>query len=366
MKKSKFTEAQIAFVLKQAEDGTAVGEVCRKAGISEATFYNWRKRYAGLMPSEMKRLRQLEEENGKLKRIVADLSLDKAMLQDVLSKKPLTPARKRSLVDEIRATWKVSIRKTCDALRVDRSLYHYKSRRGEQADLQLRIKEICETRVRYGYRRVHILLRREGWDVNPKRIYRLYKEMGLQLRNKTPKRRVRAKLRDDRMAATSTNQVWAMDFVHDQLATGRKIRILTIVDTFSRYAPAVDPRFSYRGEDVVMTLEKVCREIGYPRTIRVDQGSEFISRDLDLWAYQKDVVLDFSRPGKPTDNAFIESFNGKFRAECLNAHWFMSLDDARSKMEDWRRDYNEVRPHSAIGNKPPISLMNASGAAGPP
>ncbi|GGA65726.1 putative transposase [Pelagibacterium lentulum] len=251
-------------------------------------------------------------------------------------------------------------------MRVDRSLYHYKSRRGEQADLQLRIKEICETRVRYGYRRVHILLRREGWDVNPKRIYRLYKEMGLQLRNKTPKRRVRAKLRDDRMAATSTNQVWAMDFVHDQLATGRKIRILTIVDTFSRYAPAVDPRFSYRGEDVVMTLEKVCREIGYPRTIRVDQGSEFISRDLDLWAYQKDVVLDFSRPGKPTDNAFIESFNGKFRAECLNAHWFMSLDDARSKMEDWRRDYNEVRPHSAIGNKPPISLMNASGAAGPP
>ena len=219
-------------------------------------------------------------------------------------------------------------------MKVDRSLYHYKSRRGEQADLQLRIKEICETRVRYGYRRVHILLRREGWDVNPKRIYRLYKEMGLQLRNKTPKRRVRAKLRDDRMAATSTNQVWAMDFVHDQLATGRKIRVLTIVDTLSRYAPVVDPRFSYRGEDVVRTLEKVCGEIGYPKTIRVDQGSEFISRDLDLWAYQKDVVLDFSRPGKPTDNAFIESFNGKFRAECLNAHWFMSLDDARTKMED--------------------------------
>lgn len=202
--------------------------------------------------------------------------------------------------------------------------------------------------------------------MNPKRIYRLYKEMGLQLRNKTPKRRVRAKLRDDRMAATSTNQVWAMDFVHDQLATGRKIRVLTIVDTFSRYTPAVDPRFSYRGEDVVLTLEKVCRKIGYPKTIRVDQGSEFISRDLDLWAYQKHVVLDFSRPGKPTDNAFIESFNGKFRAECLNAHWFMSLDDARTKMEDWRRDYNEVRPHSAIGNKPPISLMNVSGAAGPP
>lgn len=133
-----------------------------------------------------------------------------------------------------------------------------------------------------------------------------------------------------------------MDFVHDQLATGRKIGILTIVDTFSRYAPAVDARFSYRGEDVVRTLEKVCRKIGYPKAIWVDQGSEFIFRDLDLWAYQKDVVLDFSRPGKPTDNAFIESFNGKFRAECQNAHWFMGLDDARAKMEDWRRDYNPV------------------------
>ncbi|MEY9560287.1 putative transposase [Sinorhizobium fredii] len=142
--------------------------------------------------------------------------------------------------------------------------------------------------------------------------------------------------------------------------------ILTVVDTFSRFSPVVDPRFSYRGEDVVATLDRACRTMGYPKTIRVDQGSEFISRDLDLWAYQRGVELDFSRPGKPTDNAFIESFNGKFRAECLNTHWFLSLDDARSKMEEWRKDYNTVRPHSAIGNKPPISLMNGSSAASAP
>ena len=113
-------------------------------------------------------------------------------------------------------------------------------------------------------------------------------------------------------------------------------------------------------------LERVGSEVGFPATIRVDQGSEFISRDLDLWAYHRGVVLDFSRPGKPTDNAFIESLNGKFRAECLNAHWFLSLDDARRKMEDWRRDYNEERPHSAIGNKPPIAFMNRSAGIGPP
>lgn len=156
------------------------------------------------------------------------------------------------------------------------------------------------------------------------------------------------------------------DFVHDQLATGRKLRILTIVDTFSRYSPAADPRFSYKGEDVVQTLERVCQEVGYPKTIRVDNGSEFVSRDMDLWAYANDVTLDFSRPGKPTDNAYIESFNGSFRSECLNAHWFMSLDDARQKLEAWRRDYNTVRPHSAIGNNPPVSLLNCSeGAAAP-
>ena len=260
----------------------------------------------------------------------------------------------------------MSIRRACSCLRIDTSLYHYKSKRGDQAVLKARIKEIAATRVRYGYRRVHVLLRREGWPVNAKRIYRLYKELGLQIRNKTPKRRVKAKLREDRTEAVHSNDVWAMDFVHDQLATGRKIRILTVVDTFSRFSPVVDPRFSYRGEDVVVTLEHACRSVGYPKTIRVDQGSEFISRDLDLWAYQKDVELDFSRPGKPTDNAFIESFNGKFRNECLNAHWFLTLDDARSKMEEWRKDYNTVRPHSAIGNKPPISLMKGSSAASTP
>ena len=186
---------------------------------------------------------------------------------------------------------------------------------------------------------------------------------GHGLRNKVPKRRVKAKLRDDRTIATMTNQVWAMDFVHDQLATGRKLRILTIVDTFSRFSPAVDPRFSYRGEDVVLALEKVCRQVGYPQSIRVDQGSEFISRDLDLWAYQKGVVLDFSRPGKPTDNAFIESFNGKFRAACLNTAWILSLVEAQAKCEAWRRDYNEVRPHSSIGHQTPAELIFASGQA---
>ena len=196
-----------------------------------------------------------------------------------------------------------------------------------------------------------------------KKTHRIYNELGLQLRNKTPKRRVKAKLRDDRRAASTSNEVWTMDFVHDQLATGQKIRVLTVVDTFSRFSPALDPRFSYRAEDVVATLERVCDAMGYPKTIRVDQGSEFVSRDLDLWAYTRGVTLDFSRPGKPTDNAFIEAFNGRLRAECLNA-----LDPCRRprKVGGLAQDYNEVRPHGAIGNKPPVSLMTPAGASSPP
>jgi putative transposase len=277
----------------------------------------------------------------------------------------LRPGRKRALVDALRVEWAISIRRACAAIQFDPKTYRYKSRRPGQAALEQRIKEICQTRVRFGYRRVHVLLRREGWAINQKKTYRIYKELGMQLRNKTPKRRVKAKLREDRAEAVGPNDVWAMDFVHDQLATGRKMRVLTVVDTFSRYSPALDARFSYRGEDVVATLERVCARTGYPKTIRVDQGSEFISRDLDLWAYQHGVTLDFSRPGKPTDNAFIEAFNARLRAECLNTYWFLSLADAAEKLEAWRRDYNEQRPHGAIGNKVPAALMKSAHAASP-
>ena len=210
------------------------------------------------------------------------------------------------------------------------------------------------------------MLRREGWVINEKRTRRVYNEMGMQLRSKTPKRRVKAALRADRTPPSRSNEVWAMDFVHDQLATGTKLRILTVIDTFSRYAPIVDPGLVYRGADVVVTLERVCKVMGHPAVIRVDQGSEFVSRDLDLWAYHNNVTLDFSRPGKPTDNAFIEAFNGRLRAECLNTHWFLTLADAREKLECWRRDYNEVRPHGAIGNKPPAALLDCIGVTSPP
>src|SRR5437868_7572407 len=197
----------------------------------------------------MKRLRQLEEEKTVSSRrswLTCHSIRDATVCHPP---KALKPAWRRQLVDHARTTWQVRIRRACRALPVERSTYHYRSRRAGQAQLTERIKEIAATRVRYGYRRIHVL-RRDGWRVNAKRVYRLYCEIGLQLRHKTPKRRVKAKLREDRRPATQSNEVWAMDFVHDQLATGRKLRVLTIVDTFSRFSPATEARFNFSGADV--------------------------------------------------------------------------------------------------------------------
>ena len=168
-----------------------------------------------------------------------------------------------------------------------------------------------------------------------------------------------AKLRDDRSNASGPNQVWAMDWMYDELFDGRRLWVLTVVDTWSRLCPIIRVCRSATAMEVIDALEQAGRQHGLPTTIRVDQGSQFTSKELDLWAYANGVTLDFSRPGKPTDNAYVESFNATVRLECLGRHWFLDLDDARQKVEEWRIEYNEVRPHSAIGDRPPMALIQA-------
>jgi putative transposase len=263
------------------------------------------------------------------------------------------------MVDFVRTCFRVSIRRACRAVPACRATYHYRSRRPEQATLRKRIREIAQTRMRYGYRRIHVLLRREGWRVNVKRVRRLYRLEGLQMRLKPPRRRVMAKLRNDRSDATGPNQVWAMDWMHDELFDGRRLWVLTVVDTWSRVCPVMRVCRSATAMEVIDALEQARQAHGLPTTIRVDQGSQFTSKEVDLWAHTNGVTLDFSRPGKPTDNAYVESFNSTVRLECLGQHWFLDLDDARKKVEEWRRDYNEVRLHSAIGDRTPSSLIHA-------
>ncbi|WBX91909.1 IS3 family transposase [Pseudoxanthomonas mexicana] len=356
MKKSKFTEEQIAFALKQAESGTTVEEICRKMGISQATFYAWRKKFGGLGVAELRRLRQLEEENRKLKQLVADLSLDKVMLQDVLSKKLLRLAQRKTLVGHLIDRYRIGVRRACDVVRQSRSAWYYQPEEKHDEPLLRRIEEIAATRVRYGFRRIFVLLRREGWKANHKRVYRLYCQAGLNLRRKRPRRRKAAAHRLERTVLTAPNQVWSMDFVADALFDGRRFRALTVVDNFTKESLAIEVDQQLKGEDVVAAMERLRHQRDLPQRIQTDNGSEFISIVMDRWAYDHGVTMDYSRPGKPTDNPFIESFNGSFRDECLNTHWFLSLDDARQKIESWRVDYNHFRTHSSIGDVPPAEF----------
>jgi putative transposase len=216
------------------------------------------------------------------------------------------------------------------------------------------MREITNTRVRFGFWRLYVLIRREGWIVNHKRIYRLYKAEGLNLRTKRPRRRKAAANRMDRIELSAPNQSWSMDFVSDALFDGKNFRALTVVDNFTRECLAIEVAPSLTGEDVVRVLTRIGQDPGeYPTRTQADNGPEFVSLILDKWAYESGVTLDFSRPGKPTDNPFVESFNGSFRDKCLNTNWFMSLDDARKKIESWRQDYNHFRPHSSLDDTTP-------------
>ena len=234
------------------------------------------------------------------------------------------------------------------------SVWYYKSVAKDDKVLRMRIKEIANIRIRYGFWRIFILLRREGWRDNHKRVYRLYKEEGLNLRSKRPRRNKSGAHRMERPDISNIYQCWSMDFVSDQLFDGRRFRALTVVDNYSRKCLAIFPEKSIKGTNVVEVMEQIHQKEGsLPQRIQVDNGSEFISKALDKWAYDNNVVLDFSRPGKPTDNPYIESFNGSFRDECLNTNWFLSLLDAREKIGQWRKEYNEFRPHSSLNDQTP-------------
>ena len=239
---------------------------------------------------------------------------------------------------------------------LSRSVFHYQSKAADQGPLVGRIKELAATRVRYGYKRIYVLLKREGWQVNHKRVYRLYRQEGLSLFERRPKRHRSAAHRPKPMPSNAMNECWSMDFVADQLFDGRRLRALTLVDIYTRECLAIEVAAGLRGVDVVRVIDAVTMLRGAPQSVRVDNGPEFISKVLDQWAYANGVELVFSRPGKPTDNAYIESFNGRLRQECLNTHWFLSLEDACSRIEAWRHANNETRPHSALDWQTPAEF----------
>ncbi|WP_198678738.1 IS3 family transposase [Pseudidiomarina insulisalsae] len=358
MKSKRFSVEQIVSAIKQHEAGLSIAEIARKMGIAEGTFYAWKKKYSGLESDQVRELKQLREENEKLKRIVADLTPDKVMLQDLKYPKVVSVPQRRKAVRHLMSLYSISERRACALTGLSRTACRYKPRSEPQEALRQKIVAIARARVRYGYKRIHVMLKRKGIHVNKKRVHRLYCLEGLQLRPKRPRRNVSgAHRKRDYVPSTRPNEAWAMDFVADQLSTGNKFRILTVVDTFTRECLAADIGARLRSENVVATLTRLCRERGAPNRIHCDNGSEFAGQMTDLWAYTNKVTLAFSRPGKPTDNAYIESLNGSFRDECLNCHWFESLTDAKLKIEAWRDDYNKSRPHRALNNLPPLQFV---------
>jgi putative transposase len=262
------------------------------------------------------------------------------------------------LVDFVRVGFVVSERRACRVIGCHRKTYRYKSRAQDQTALRMRLRELAGVRVRYGYRRLHILLRREGWRVNHKRVYRLYRLEGLSVRSKVRRKQASA-LRPLLPAAQAPNEQWSMDFMSDSLASGQRFRLLTLVDNMSRESPAIEVGRSLTGHHVVAVLERLAAQRGLPQVLQVDNGPEFTSQALDAWAHRRGVKLAFSRPGTPTDNPFIEAFNGRLRQECLDQQWFYSLEEARICLEEWRKDYNTIRPHTALGNQTPATYAAA-------
>jgi putative transposase len=271
----------------------------------------------------------------------------------------VSPQAKREAVAALMAERGFGVRRACGLVQISRSLCRYRSRRADSAKLRERIAQIAAEKRRYGYRRVYLKLRRDGWTVNRKRVYRLYREAGLAVRRRKRKR-IGPFERKPLPKPLSANLSWSMDFVSDGLADGRRLRCLTIVDDCTRECVAIEVDTSITGTRVKAVLERLADNRGLPRSITVDHGPEFEGQVLDARVYEWQVKLSFIRPGKPNENAYIESFNGKFRDECLNGHWFVTMDQARRIIEGWRIEYNTERPHSSLGDLTPEEYAKSS------
>lgn len=276
----------------------------------------------------------------------------------------VTPAARRHAAQLAGEAYGLSERRASRVVGVARSTVRYRARRTEPDALCARLRSLATERPRAGYRTLWRCVRREGFAVNHKRVHRLYRRAGLALRRRARKKRTR-EARAPMGAATRVNQRWSMDFMRDTLASGRAFRTFNVVDDMSRLNHAIEVDFSLPGRRVTRTLDAVAAVHGYPEEVVCDNGPEFRGRALDQWAYEHGVRLRFIDPGRPVQNAIVESFNGRFRDECLNQHWFLDLADARRLIAVWREDYNTRRPHSALGGRTPEEFATISEGRSP-
>ncbi|MEW5797869.1 MAG: IS3 family transposase [Bacteroidota bacterium] len=360
MGKQKFTAEQIIAKLHEADvlqsQGKTVAEAVRQIGISDMTYYKWRKAYGGLRVDQAQRLKELEQENQRLRKVVADQTIDISILKEAAPGKLLSPAKKRRAVREIQEETGHSERRVCKVLEQPRStqrLDHIVS--DLDAQITKRIVSLATDYGRYGYRRITAMLRNEGWRVNHKRVERIWRLEGLKVPQKQPKRR-RLWLNDGsciRLRPTQKNHVWSYDFVADRTSEGRKMRMLNIIDEYTRECLSIRIERKITANDVIETLKDLFITRGVPEHIRSDNGPEFVADILRQWLQDLQVKTLLIEPGSPWENGYIESFNGKLRDELLNGEIFDTLTEARVVTERWRKFYNTQRIHSSLGYKPP-------------
>ncbi|MFL5813331.1 MAG: IS3 family transposase [Bdellovibrionia bacterium] len=360
MPKKRYSPEEIISHLRTIEiengKGLSIEDCCKKTGITAQTFYRWREEYGGLRIDQAKRLKDLEQENQRLKKLVANLALDNQILKEVAPGKVLSPARRRDAVQHVVKKLKVSERRACRTLNQYRSSQRYVARRpDDEKRLNERIVKLASEYGRYGYRRVTALLRQEGWEINVKRVYRIWREEGLKVPKKQPKR-ARLWLADGstvRKRPERPNHVWSYDFVMDKTHDGRPLKILSVVDEFTRECICLEVRRRITSREMIEILSDLFLARGCPEHIRSDNGPEFIASILRIWFSKLDIAPLFIHPGSPWENGFVESFNGKLRDELLNGEIFFTLTEAKVITEQWRKHYNTKRPHSALGYLPP-------------
>ncbi|WP_238152322.1 IS3 family transposase [Xanthomonas campestris] len=368
--------------LREAESGVAIKDLCRRHGFSEASYYLWRSKFGGMSVPDAKRLKDLESENARLKKLLAEQLFENDLIKDALRKKSgkrtgasdagagraavrerpdqgcaakkvvSAPAR-RTLVRE----WigrGASERRALAVIGMSASALRYCPREDRNGELRERICALAHRHRRYGVGMIYLKLRQEGRIVNYKRVERLYREQQLQVRRRKRKK-VPIGERQPLLRPSQANQVWSMDFVFDRTAEGRVIKCLVIVDDATHEAVAIEVERAISGHGVARVLDRLAHSRGLPKVIRTNNGKEFCGKAMIAWAHARDVQLRLIQPGKPNQNAYVESFNGRLRDECLNEHWFPTLLHARTEIERWRREYNEDRPKKAIGGMTPAA-----------
>ncbi|MCD8523080.1 MAG: IS3 family transposase [Saccharospirillaceae bacterium] len=361
MKQSKFTDSQIIAILKQHENGVPVAELAREHGVSTALIYQWRSKYGGMDAALMKRLKELEAENARLKKMYAEERLKAEIRQEIIEGKLLKPSQRREMAQAVVRERGVSVRVACQCLGISETCYRYqKTLSGENQQVADWLLKLTATHKRWGFGLCFLYLRNvKGCSWNHKRVYRIYRELELNLRIK-PRRRIKRDYPGELDVPKAPNQVWSMDFMSDQLASGKSFRTFNVLDDYNREGLGIEVDTSLPATRVIRALNQIIEWRGKPAALRCDNGPEYISQTLIDWANEQRITLLYIQPGKPTQNAYIERFNRTARHEWLDMHEFTSIAHAQFLATEWLWQYNNERPHSSLGGVPPKSLMKSA------